>query len=458
MKTRRVIVADDVRACQRAGHQRLYLGSSGCLVTPEAHDVARLLGVELCDGEAEGPPDTGAPGEAPAAPPCSRHQLDEIRQCVIDAVRGRGLSPAEIAHIVRQVAQRWAPATAANSEPVTEQSVMTLNAFILRCAQQIAQRLHGLKPRVVFPDALDERTLRAAQDLVRRGWAQPVLLASHEAAQACASSHGLGTLAGVTCVDPADSAHHARWSEALRQVRPQASDDERLAMVRQPLYAAALMLNTGEADYCIAGNVSSTADVLRAGLRAVGLAKGNKTLSSVFFMLSPQADRVFAFGDCGVVPDPNAEQLADIAICAADNYRNVTGEAPHIALLSFSTRDSAKHPSIDVVKQALGLVRQRRPDLDVDGEMQFDAALVEDIGQRKARGSSVAGKANVFIFPNLAAGNIGYKMAERLGGYTALGPMIQGLARPLHDLSRGCSAEDMVQATVLAMVMNPMGS
>jgi phosphotransacetylase len=196
--------------------------------------------------------------------------------------------------------------------------------------------------------------------------------------------------------------------------------------------------------------------VLRAGLRAVGLAPDMKTLSSVFFMISPQADRVLVFGDCGVVPEPNAQQLADIALCAADNFKNVTGETPKVALLSFSTKGSAKHASIDTLHEALKLIRERRPDLAVDGEMQFDAAFVPAIGQRKAPNSKVAGQANVFIFPNLAAGNIGYKLAERLGGYTALGPMIQGLKHPLHDLSRGCSAEDMVQTALLAMRMHPL--
>jgi phosphotransacetylase len=216
-----------------------------------------------------------------------------------------------------------------------------------------------------------------------------------------------------------------------------------------------MMLVSGDTDYCVAGNLSSTASVLRAALKVIGLTEGNHTLSSMFFMLPPDRSHVFGFADCGVVPKPTVAQLADIAISTAGTFFNVTGEQPRVAMLSFSTLGSAKHASAELVAQATALARTRRPDLLIDGELQFDAAFVPAVAARKAPDSPVAGKANVFIFPSLSEGNIAYKIAERLGGYTALGPMIQGLRLPMHDLSRGCSATDILQVSLLAMKMAP---
>lgn len=445
---KQVIVANDVRDCATTGAKHMYLGPKGSLITPEAVDVARELGVELREGEeavmtAAGPAVTWTKGE-----------LDEIRIHVLEAVRGRGLSSSDIAQVVRRVAQERLILPPASASQATNTG-MTMNAWMLHCAEQIVRENKNKCARVVFPDALDERTLQAATELARQGWATPMLVTSKAALLDFCQEKSCA-VPDVSIVDPGDMQNQRRWASVLQRIKPSYSGSEAQAMAAQPLYAAALMLSAGEADYCIAGNVSSTADVLRAGLRAVGLARGVKTLSSIFFMLSPDEKRVLVFGDCGVVPEPDAEQLADIAVCAADNIKNVTGATPKVALLSFSTKGSAKHASIDTLYEALRLIRQRRPDLDVDGEMQFDAAFVPAIGQHKAPGSKVAGQANVFIFPNLSAGNIGYKLAERLGGYTALGPMIQGLQHPMHDLSRGCSAKDMVQATLLAMRMQPM--
>ena len=448
MSTKQVIVANDVRDCAASGVKHMYRGPKGSLVTPEAVDVAKELGIELREGEA------CCVVAEPLAFVWSQAQLDEVRACVIEAVRGRGLNSGEIAQIVRRVAHERSQA---QPQPVGEMGNMTMkvNDWMLGCAQTLMTKNKRASARVVFPDALDERTIKAVTELAQRGWAQPILVTSRaDLANFCNKLSC--AVPDVSLVDPADLKNQQRWAAELRRIKPSYTSVEAQAMAGQPLYAAALMLKLGEADYCIAGNLSSTADVLRAGLRAVGLDKGVKTLSSVFFMLSPKADRVVVFGDCGVVPEPNAQQLADIALCAADNFKNVTGETPKVALLSFSTKGSAKHASIDTVHAALELILQRRPALDVDGELQFDAAFVPDIGRRKAPDSMVAGQANVFIFPNLAAGNIGYKLAERLGGYTALGPMIQGLAHPMHDLSRGCSAEDMVQAALLAMLMHPL--
>ena len=207
---------------------------------------------------------------------------------------------------------------------------------------------------------------------------------------------------------------------------------------------AAAMVSAGQAEVCIAGNLSSTASVLRAGLRLIGLQPGCKTLSSLFLMLPQYAGQPLGFADCSVVPQPTAAQLADIAIASAETWQAIAGEAPRV---SFSTHGSARHPCVANVQQATEIVRQRAPQLMVDGELQFDAAFVPDVAAHKAPGSPLQGRANVLVFPSLEAGNIGYKIAQRLGGYRAIGPLI-----PLHDLSRGCSVEEIIELALVASV------
>ena len=212
------------------------------------------------------------------------------------------------------------------------------------------------------------------------------------------------------------------------------------------------MVKEGMADGSVSGSTASTADVMRAGIQCIGMPEGISIVSSFFLMLFPE--RTFSFADCAVVPMPDANQLADIAISTADNHRKLTGEEPFVAMLSFSTKGSAEHESIDKVIEATKLVRQKRPDLNIDGELQFDAAIIESIGKKKAPGSEVAGKANVLIFPDLNAGNISYKIAQRLGGAEAVGPMVQGLKKPFFDLSRGCSVDDIVNTASIAALMS----
>lgn len=308
--------------------------------------------------------------------------------------------------------------------------------------------------RVVFADALDVRAVHAAAELKHHGWAEPLLLANPIALRDLCLKAGIN-MPNVAVIDPASSVWMDRYVAALQSKRPEMSLEAAQVQLRDPLWFAAMMLVQEDADYCIAGNLSATASVLRAGLRVIGLTEGCKTLSSMFFMLSPDKSGVLGFGDCGVVPEPNAAQLADIAIQTAENFQRVTGLEPRVAMLSFSTHGSAKHASAELVAEAAQIAKARQPQLLLDGELQFDAAFVPQVAAQKAPGSVVAGRANVFIFPTLAAGNIAYKMAERMGGYTALGPMIQGLKLPLHDLSRGCSAQDMLEVTLLAMKMNP---
>jgi len=308
--------------------------------------------------------------------------------------------------------------------------------------------------RVVFPDAMDRRVIEAACSLSRCGWARPTLLANPMTLRDHCLANDIG-FAALRVVDPANSPKLELYTAGLRERRPEMSDESARTKLADPLWYAAMMLVSGDTDYCIAGNLSSTASVLRAALRVIGLSEGNSTLSSMFFMLPPDRSHVFGFGDCGVVPKPTAEQLADIAISTADTYVKVTGEQPRVAMLSFSTLGSSKHASSELVARATALAKARRPDLLIDGELQFDAAFVPAVAARKAPDSPVAGKANVFIFPSLSEGNIAYKIAERLGGYTALGPMLQGLRLPMHDLSRGCSATDILQVSLLAMKMAP---
>ncbi len=306
--------------------------------------------------------------------------------------------------------------------------------------------------RVVFPDAIDERAIRAAQQLARQGWAHPILLANPFELRRYCKQRGL-VLGDVSVIDPQYSALLESYVQHYCTHRPGVLPEEASAQMRDPLWFGATMLAQGDTDLCIAGNLSATASVLRAGLRVIGLAPAMKTLSSVMFLISPDGGRVLGFADCGVVPDPTVEQLADIAIASADSYRKVTGNVPRVAMLSFSTKGSAKHSAVDTVRHATDLAQSRRPDLILDGELQFDAAIAPSVAEQKAPDSPLQGNANVFVFPSLSAGNIGAKIAQRMGKYNALGPMIQGLRLPMHDLSRGCSMEDMVQTTLLAMRM-----
>ena len=303
---------------------------------------------------------------------------------------------------------------------------------------------------IVLPEGEETRNVQAAVMIRDQGLAKLTLLGDPAKVKEVAAG---ADLTGIDIIDPAVSDKAALYAATLYDLRKAKgmTEEEAANKVADPMYYGIMMVKMGDADGLVSGAIHSTGDMLRPALQIIKSKPGMKTVSSCFLMECPDKsfgdNGVMIFSDCGVIPDPDAEQLANIALGAADSARSLAGMEPRVAMLSFSTKGSAKHDDVTKVQEATRIAKEMAPDLMLDGELQLDAALVEKVGQLKAPGSPVAGKANTLVFPDLGAGNIGYKLVQRLAHAEAYGPILQGIAKPCNDLSRGCSAEDIV-ATV----------
>jgi len=324
--------------------------------------------------------------------------------------------------------------------------------------ERIAEKARSLGKTIVLPESWDTRMLQAADKVLKEGLANILLLGKPDKIRSDARDAGLDITAAQILDHTEDGdfeAYVAKYCEIRK--RKGVSEEAARKMISDPLFFGAMLVKHGRADGMVAGAVNSTANVLRSALHCIGTEEGIRTLSSCFIIIIPDcdygSDGAFIFADCGVVPNPDAAQLADIAIASAKSCRFLLGEEPVVAMLAFSTKGSAKDPSLDKIIEATRILKEeRKVAFPVDGELQLDTAVVASIAERKAPDSPVGGKANVLIFPDLNAGNIGYKMAQRLAKGEAYGPLIQGAAKPVNDLSRGCSAEDIVQTVAITAV------
>lgn len=312
------------------------------------------------------------------------------------------------------------------------------------------------RQRIVLPEGTEERTLKAADRLIADGVAEIILLGNPDEIHALAKEYGLTHIGNGRIINPVDHAKKQVYADLLYQLRQAKgmTPEKALQLVEDPLYLGCLMIKSGDADGEIAGARNTTGNVLRPALQIIKTMPGISCVSGAFLMFMKDktygANGVFVFADCAVLPNPTASELAQIAVSSAETARSLIGVEPRVAMLSFSTKGSASHEMVDKVVEATKQAKEMAPDLQIDGELQADAAIVEAVAAQKAPGSSVAGKANVLVFPTLEVGNISYKLVQRLAGAEAVGPILQGMAAPVNDLSRGCSVDDIYKMVAIA--------
>lgn len=322
--------------------------------------------------------------------------------------------------------------------------------------QDIIERAKANKQRIVLPEGTEERTLKAADQLLNDGVADIILIGIPAEIFSLASGFGLNNIEKATIVDPKNHGKKQEYADLLVSLRQKKgmTPEKAAVLVEDPLYLGCLMIKAGDADGEIAGAQNTTGDVLRPALQIIKTAPGISVVSGAFLMFvqdkSYGKDGVLVFADCAVMPNPNAAELAQIAVATAQTARDIVGVEPRVAMLSFSTKGSATHEMVDKVVEATRIAKEMAPEFKIDGELQADAALIESVGSKKAPGSEIAGKANVLVFPSLEVGNIAYKLVQRLGNAEAVGPILQGMGAPVNDLSRGCSIEDIYKMVAIA--------